>query len=398
MSSIRRVAALAALALATAGLGVVAAQPAVGRRRPDARPGRSPTTCSTRPTRRRLHQPRGQRRCDRERRRASSSAAARALARLETGDLARRPTTGTVDLHAGTPTITFSDPEVDRRRRRGRGSSPTSAGPSPRPARPTTSSLTTFDPTTAGPTDAATPDWHGVRPTGRARRSASRRAADRRQSSPAVWPITADRVLLRQRLELGRPQGAGDLHRRPPGDGRDPTVAVETSYDGSAVLIDVAGTGFTAVTKPGDDGVYVALAPAGEFPETDDFEDQDKVADAEWVMPRQMADGTFAVTLDPDEPVPRPVGAVRRLHLAGARALEPEPGHRDAGRRSTGRSWPADHADREGRQGADHEEGRHARVPSPAAAQAAGKVTVKLTKKGQKAKTLTAKVSKGRRR
>lgn len=79
-----------------------------------------------------------------------------------------------------------------------------------------------------------------------------------------------------------------------------PAVALATSYAEKSVLVDVDGTGFTAVTNPGDAGVYVALAEAGDFPETDDFEDQEKVADAEWVTPAQMADGTFSVTLNPE--------------------------------------------------------------------------------------------------
>jgi hypothetical protein len=78
-----------------------------------------------------------------------------------------------------------------------------------------------------------------------------------------------------------------------------PTVVTESSYEGGRLEIQADGTGFTAVTQPGDLGVYVALAPAGDFPETDDFEDQKKVADVDWVMPAQMADGTFSVTLDP---------------------------------------------------------------------------------------------------
>jgi hypothetical protein len=78
-----------------------------------------------------------------------------------------------------------------------------------------------------------------------------------------------------------------------------PSVAAEASYDAGAVAFAVDGSGFTAVTEPGDMGVYVVLAPAGKFPESDDFEDQEKVADAEWVSPAQMPDGSFAVTLDP---------------------------------------------------------------------------------------------------
>lgn len=79
-----------------------------------------------------------------------------------------------------------------------------------------------------------------------------------------------------------------------------PEVAVQSSYEGGSVLVEVDGTGFDGGTPPIDDGVYVALAPAGDFPETDDFEDQEKVADAEWVPAAAMLDGTFSVTLNPE--------------------------------------------------------------------------------------------------
>lgn len=78
-----------------------------------------------------------------------------------------------------------------------------------------------------------------------------------------------------------------------------PTVAVESSYESKSVLIAVDGTGFDGGTPPMDDGVYVALAAAGDFPETDDFEDQKKVADAEWVPAAAMIDGSFSVTMNP---------------------------------------------------------------------------------------------------
>lgn len=73
-------------------------------------------------------------------------------------------------------------------------------------------------------------------------------------------------------------------------------ATIDTSYAGGLEL-SVSGTGFTAVTNPGDAGVYVGLAPSGGLPETDDQEDMDKFAAAAWVMPHQMADGTFTVDL-----------------------------------------------------------------------------------------------------
>lgn len=79
-----------------------------------------------------------------------------------------------------------------------------------------------------------------------------------------------------------------------------PAVTQTTAYAGKAVEIEVSGSGFTAVTQPGDMGVYVGLAPAGGMPPTGSQEDMDAFADAEWVMPTQMTDGSFTVTLDPE--------------------------------------------------------------------------------------------------
>lgn len=78
-----------------------------------------------------------------------------------------------------------------------------------------------------------------------------------------------------------------------------PTVSVATSYADQAVTFDVDGSGFTAVTNPGDAGIYVGLAPAGGLPDVSTQEGMDAFADSEWVRPTQMADGTWSVTLDP---------------------------------------------------------------------------------------------------
>lgn len=82
-------------------------------------------------------------------------------------------------------------------------------------------------------------------------------------------------------------------------DQSGPTVAAVTSYEGRQLLVDVDGSGFTAVTQPGDQGVYVGLAPAGDFPDTADMNNPAIVGEV-WIQADQMADGTFSVRLDPE--------------------------------------------------------------------------------------------------
>lgn len=175
-----------------------------------------------------------------------------------------------------------------------------------------------------------------------------------------------------------------------------PAVTVETSYDGKAALIDVDGTGFTAVTNPGDAGVYVALAEAGDFPETDDFEDQEKVADAEWVTPAQMADGTFSVTLNPES---------RYLNPSKQYAVYTWQAHAHSNPSQDTETaveiiWsnlasPATLGAKVAKLPTPKKPGSLKVTVAGADSPAAGKVTVVLTKKGQKAKNLIGKVVDG---
>ncbi|MBF4161083.1 HtaA domain-containing protein [Nocardioides acrostichi] len=76
-----------------------------------------------------------------------------------------------------------------------------------------------------------------------------------------------------------------------------PTVSLTSSTAEETLTVEVAGTGFTAVTNPGDAGIYVGLAESGGLPPTDDSSDQDGFVDAAWVTPAQMPDGDFTTTL-----------------------------------------------------------------------------------------------------
>ena len=243
MNIIRRVAALAALALAVRRARRRRRAARVGRRRRRPSPGRSPTTSPSRQRDRRLHQSRGLRRRDR------APGRGRRLQRRRGHRLAggRRPRT-----------------------------SPTRA-PSPTPGTSTSPSATPRSSSRVATAEIVADVAWAIPATGLGRR---RRADDVRPGDRAPWtatrsrprptgragswapellaalPDVGGRVLQGHRLDASTP--ARRRRRSPPRAGRraptDPAVAVETSYDGNAVLIDVDGTGFTAVTKPGDAG------------------------------------------------------------------------------------------------------------------------------------------------
>ncbi|WP_193605528.1 HtaA domain-containing protein [Nocardioides dongkuii] len=73
-------------------------------------------------------------------------------------------------------------------------------------------------------------------------------------------------------------------------------TTVSASY-ADGLELSVAGTGFTAVTNPGDAGVYVGLAESGGIPDTGSQEGQSAFAAAAWVSPAQMPGGEFTAGL-----------------------------------------------------------------------------------------------------
>jgi hypothetical protein len=77
-----------------------------------------------------------------------------------------------------------------------------------------------------------------------------------------------------------------------------PTVGVtEVTNTATNLTWDVHGTGFTAVSRPGDAGVYVGLAPASARPPVDDAANQTGFATAAWVTPAQIAGHAFTARL-----------------------------------------------------------------------------------------------------
>lgn len=145
----------------------------------------------------------------------------------------------------------------------------------------------------------ATPDWAGVAP------------ADAYGSGKPVggasWAVAFVSALPSSVNPTFYASGSGNDPKKPPAPftatagEAGPAVATTASYAGGAVTFEVAGTGFAPVyNPPREDGVYAALAPAGTFPETDDFEDQEKVAVAAYITNAQIVEGSFTTLLAPE--------------------------------------------------------------------------------------------------
>ncbi|WP_243056908.1 HtaA domain-containing protein [Nocardioides sp. SR21] len=272
---------------------------------------------------------------------------------------------------------------------------------------PTRVIVTTFD-AAGGWGDgslAATPDWAGVLPSG-AESQALGITAGQPVDGKSFAPTFLGQITSGVRAHFYASGSGSDPKKAPasftaqaePGEVAEPTpaVEVETTYDGHRALIAVDGTGFAAVTNPGDAGVYVALAEAGDFPETDDFEDQEKVADAEWVTPAQMADGTFSVTLNPENQYLNPSKQYAVYTWQAHAHSNPSQDTETA----VEIVWaelavPATLGVKVAKAPTPKKAGSLKVTVTGADTPAKGKVTVVLTKKGQKAKNLTGKVANG---
>jgi hypothetical protein len=76
----------------------------------------------------------------------------------------------------------------------------------------------------------------------------------------------------------------------------DAAITGSTFVDG--VTLDVDGTGFRAVTTPGDAGVYVGLAESGGLPDVSTPAGMAAFAASAYVLPGQVVDGAFSKTLN----------------------------------------------------------------------------------------------------
>lgn len=177
------------------------------------------------------------------------------------------------------------------------------------PKRVTVSTFDAPDWTVAGGLASltATPDWAGVLVPG----SAEATALAMKDGQPVDGKSWATDLLghlpagLRPHFHASganadaKKAPAAFTAQAPPAAAATPEVSVSTTATSpeNGVTLSVSGSGFRAVTNPGDAGVYVGLAPSGGLPSTDSQTDQGAFAASAWVMPQQMPTGSFTVSI-----------------------------------------------------------------------------------------------------
>ncbi|MFT3874078.1 MAG: HtaA domain-containing protein [Nocardioides sp.] len=149
---------------------------------------------------------------------------------------------------------------------------------------------------------AATPDWGGVLPANSATATDLGIAADRPVEGQAFAPTFLAQVTPGVRAHFYASGAASDANKAPAPfvAAANPTVDITTlsvSYRGG-VSLKVAGENFSGVTEPGDDGVYVGVAPAGGLPDVSSPDGMEAFAGAAWVPAAAITDGTFTTTLN----------------------------------------------------------------------------------------------------
>ncbi|GAB2885720.1 hypothetical protein [Nocardioides pacificus] len=155
--------------------------------------------------------------------------------------------------------------------------------------------------TSAGGT-SATLDWAGVLPAGSARASELGIAEGKPVDGQSFHPDFLGQLTPGVRAHFYA-SGAGSDAKKGPGAVSAvavPTVTatVTAASQADGVTVGVRGVGFNPATNPGDNGVYVGLAPA----DTEiDFSDRESgtspFAVVDWVMASRFTGSTFAASL-----------------------------------------------------------------------------------------------------
>lgn len=74
-------------------------------------------------------------------------------------------------------------------------------------------------------------------------------------------------------------------------------TAAVTLTTAAGVAVKVDGTGFSPVTNPGDNGLYVGVAPSGGLPDVSSMGNQSLFAAVAYLPPASVVDGAFSRTL-----------------------------------------------------------------------------------------------------
>jgi len=176
------------------------------------------------------------------------------------------------------------------------------AAASTSPARVTVATFAASTRDAAASTLAVTPDWGGVLPAG----SAEATELGMADGKPVEGKAFAA-SFLRNLTSGVRP------HFYASGSSSDPkkqVAAFTATVPGPAVsarvsdasptaglTVTATGTGFRGVTEPGDNGIYVGLAPTGGLPPTGSRDGMDAFVAATWIPASALTSGSFSTSL-----------------------------------------------------------------------------------------------------
>lgn len=174
--------------------------------------------------------------------------------------------------------------------------------------------LTTYDATTgtwgrsgANNTLTATPRWAGVLAADSPEATGLGIAAGKPVDGKAWDTELLGHLPASLRGHFYASGSGSDVKKAPAGfvvEQPAPIVQATPTTTAQGIRVDVAGAGFRGVTKPGDNGVYVGIAPAGGRPSTTSQADMDKFAAMAWIAKQPtpgatgyLESGVFATVL-----------------------------------------------------------------------------------------------------
>lgn len=263
--------------------------------------------------------------------------------------------------------------------------------------------VTTFDAAGKWSTGsiAATPDWAGILPEGPGS-VALGIGAGKPVDGKSFAPTFLGQITSGVRAHFYGSGTSADSKKAPSAFSATPAVpavTTATTYSKQTATVAVTGTGFTGSDgNPGDDGIYVGLAPAGGLPATGTQADMDKFIDADWIPASALASGSFRKSLSAS-------AADLKKGTSYAVYTWRAHGHKSASQDTQTAvtiDWsklsvaPTKASAKVTKKPTTAKGGALVVKLKSSGGKPAGKVTVKLTSKGKKAITKTAKVKNGK--
>lgn len=148
---------------------------------------------------------------------------------------------------------------------------------------------------------AATPQWTGALPPNSSQAVALGMDPDEPVDGQSWAPEFLTVLPSNARAYFYASGSASDAKKAPAGftaQAQALKVTATTTYASQSATIKVTGENFSGSDgNPGDDGVYVGLAPAGGLPSTSSMSDMDKFVAAQWVPASAIQNSQFSTTL-----------------------------------------------------------------------------------------------------